>query len=493
MDLFMGAIAIVWGVRILLNILSFTHLWWVKEYRSDRMRIHLGTPQGKRIFWLLPRRPQLSPKSLALMACSTGTLAMVIWSIPAPILLRMLVADLISFPLTWLFVIAFAIPTRLYHRVIIALAVQKLRAHHPMTVIGVTGSYGKTSTKEYLATILAAKYTVLKTKASKNSSIGIAEVIRADLRPEHEVFVVEMGAYKTGEIREMSEMVRPEIGIVTAINAQHQDLFGSLDNTMSAKYELLAGLTGRKIAIVNGDDLHVQTMAQWAKRDGREVWEYKSQKSKVKSQKENGSRMVFTAEEIKASFEGIEFTCVWGQEKVKVKAAVLGAHQAANITAAIAGAVAAGMSLPQAAQAAGVITANPKSLSLIPGINGSIYINDTFNNSPESAIAALMVLNMAKGKKYLVFQPMIELGSFAQTSHDEVGARAGQICESIILTNDNFYDAFMRGVRSITPVDNVSVLHPHQSASRLRITLKKGDAVLFKGKEAGNVLQALKP
>ncbi len=489
MDLFMGAIAIVWGVRILLNILSYTHLWWVKEYRSDRMRIHLGTPQGKRMYWLPLRRPPLSPKSLALVFISLVSLATIIWVLPGPILVRILVADLISFPITWLFVIAFSIPTRLYHRVIITIAVQKLRAHRPMTVIGVTGSYGKTSTKEYLATILAAKYSVLKTQASKNSPIGIAEVILRDLKPDHELFVVEMGAYKPGEIREMTEMVRPQIGIVTAINAQHQDLFGSLENTMTAKYELLAGLTGRAIAVVNADDTRVQTMAQWAKRDGREVWGYSMQRENGKRKTEEGFDAEYFAEHIKATLEGVEFSCVSGKESVPVKAAVLGGHQAANITAAIAGAVAAGMSLSQAAQAAGAITANPKSLSLIPGINGSIYINDTFNNSPESAIAALMVLNMAKGKKHLVFQPMIELGSFAQTSHEEVGARAGQICESIILTNDNYYDAFVRGVRSVSPVDKVSVLTPQQSVSRLRTTLRKGDAVLFKGKEAGNVLQ----
>lgn len=465
---------IVWTIRILLNIVSYAHLWWVKEYRWDRMMVHLRTPQGKHFWWPQRRRPPISPKSLLLLLSTFGCFGYILWYIDGSIFFRLALADALSFPITWIIVFLLNIPTKIYHRILIAIAVRKLRRHMPMTVIGITGSYGKTTTKEYLATILSANYSVLKTQMSKNSPIGIAEVILKDLKPEHEVFVVEMGAYKRGEIAQMAEMVRPQIGIITAINPQHQDLFGSVETTMKAKYELLSGLTGKKIAVMNTEDPRVQIMAQWAKRDGCDVWDQR-----------------ITASGITAGFDGVTFTCCFGKEKRPVKAPVLGVHQAGNIVTAIAGAVAAGMKFPEAVKAAYTIVPTSKSLSVQPGIHGSRYINDTFNNNPDSAIAALNVLSWVKGKKFLVFQPMIELGTFAGESHASVGGYAASICDEIILTNHNFYDDFMKGVRRCSKAVSVLVLSSENAAAVIRDKVGKEDAVLFKGKEAEHVLQAI--
>lgn len=471
MDIIIALVSLIWGVRIIFNILTYAHLWWVKEYRWDRMIIHLHTSQGKRLWWPNRRRPPLSPKSILLVLISFVFLGCVIWISGLPILFRLAIADLLSFPVTWIFVLILNAPTYIYHKLLISLATNKLRNHKPMTVIGITGSYGKTSVKDYLATILSTKYKTIKTEASKNSPIGIAEIILKNLQPDHDVFVVEMGAYKTGEIAEMAAMVKPQIGIITAINEQHQDLFGTLENTMKAKYELIAGLVGKRIAIMNVDDDRVRTMAEWAKHDGGDVWESR-----------------FLATDVKADFQGLEFICIFGKEQARVKAPIIGAHQVANILLAVSGAMAAGMTFTEAAMAAGEIRPNSKSLSVIPGINGSVYINDTFNNSPDSAKAALDVLGWGKCKKFLVFQPMIELGKYARLRHREVGAYAAGICDEIILTNRNFYEDFMEGV---TETVHVSVLTPDKAAMLLKTKLGKGDAVLFKGKEAEHVLKAL--
>lgn len=472
METFLYFIAIIWGVRIIFNILTYAQLWWVKEYRWDRMLIHLGTSQGKQILWPGVRRPPISPKSMLLLILSLSVFGCIVWVISFPLLLRLAIADALSFPMTWIIVFILNIPTRVYHALLIILAVKKLRSHQPMTVIGVTGSYGKTSVKDYLATILSSRFNVLKTDASKNSPIGIAEVILKSLRPEHEVFVVEMGAYKIGEIAEMTAMVKPQIGIITAINEQHQDLFGSLENTMKAKYELIAGLMGKRIAIMNVADKRVQTMASWAKKDGCTVWDRK-----------------FLTTDVKAGFAGLEFTCLFGNEKVTVKVPVIGEHQVHNILLAISGAMAAGMTFKEAANAALNIQPNPKSLRVISGLNGSIYISDTFNNSPDSAKAALDVLRWGKGKKFFVFQPMIELGGYARLRHREVGAYSARICDGIVLTNRNFYEDFKEGV---TDAMNISVLAPDKAAMLLKAKLGKGDAVLFKGKEAERVLALCK-
>lgn len=484
MEILLMIVGLLWGIRIVSNILTYTQLWWVKEYRWDRMIIHLQTAQGKRIFWPERRRPPITPKSTLIVLFHLIFFGFIMLMNTWPILLRLTVADLMCFPMSWIFVGIVNAPVRLYHKRLIAQAVDKLRRHRPLVVIGITGSFGKTTTKEYLSTILSSKFTVLKTEASRNSPVGIAEVILKSLMPEHEVFVVEMGAYKKGEIAEMTTMVRPQIGIITAINEQHQDLFGSIETTMKAKYELIEGIAGKNIAVMNLDDARVREMASWAKREGKEVWGYISQKSDI-------ADVLFVGTDINASFEGIEFTCVLGNRSVRVKAPVIGSHQVGNILCAIAGAVAAGMTLEEAATAASSIRPNVKSLGTIPGINGSISINDTFNNSPDSAIAALDILAWGKRKKIFVFQPMIELGAYASERHSDVGAYAARMCDEIILTNSNFYEDFMNGVRSQSKSIPVHILPSEKSVTLLSSILSHGDVVLFKGKEAERVLKAL--
>lgn len=492
MEILLNGIALCWGIRITGNIFTYIHLWWVKEYRWDRMTIHLHTPQGRRIYWPEWRRPPVSPKSVLLVLLNSMFVLVCLSLSSVPLLLRLLIADLLLFPVSFLLVAFVNLPTRIYHRMLIRKAVENLRRHPPMVIIGVTGSFGKTTTKDYLSTILSTKFNVLKTEGSHNSPIGIAEVILKRLSPQHEVFVVEMGAYKPGEIKEMASMVRPNIGIITAINEQHQDLFGSIETTMKAKYELIEGLKDNHIAIMNLDDPKVREMAGWAKRDGKEVWGCSLDTANGKRKKEKGADVLFTAQDTKASFEGIAFTCVSGNTRVLVRAPVIGAHQARNILCAIAGAVAAGMSLNDAATAAGNLRPNPKSLSVIPGINGSVYINDTFNNSPDSAIAALNVLAWGKRKKLFVFQPMIELGASGGKRHREVGAYAARISDEIYLTNRNFYHDIIHGVRSQSQTIPVHMLTGLGETSDLRRKLNQGDTVLFKGKEAERVLRAVR-
>ncbi len=486
MDTFILPIIFVWSARIALNILTYAQLWWVKEYRSDRMIIHLRTPQGRRLWWPAWRRPPISPKTMLLVLMSLGVSGYLIWAIALPLLLRFVLVDMLSFPMTWILVLMLNAPTRLCHNFLIAMAVRKLGGHKPMTVVGITGSYGKTSTKDYLAIILSSTFRVLKTEASKNSPIGIAEVILKSLNPEHEVFVVEMGAYNIGEITKMVAMVKPQVGIVTSINPQHQDLFGTLENTMKAKYELIDGLVGRRISIFNADNDRTKEMAVWAKRDGCDVWWFTRRKNAP-----NRRDRVFMANDIHADFNGIEFSCVVGGKKAPVAASVVGAHQSETILGAIACAVACGMSLEEAATAAGAIRPTPKVLEVVAGVNGSTFINDTLNNNPDAAKAALDVLAWSKGTKILVFQPMVELGKYAAESHEMVGAYAARIADEIFLTNSNNYDDFIRGVRRISDTVRVSVASPHKAALAIRDTLGKSDAVLFKGKEAEHVFRAI--
>lgn len=477
----------LWSIRIIGNLLSYIHLWWVKEYRFDRMLIHLKTDQGKRLLILPFRSPPISPKSIGVFSLSLFTLFFLFQTLQLSLLLRFLLLDIAAFPITAFWVFILAIPTIVYHEVLIFLAVRKLRQHKRMQVIGITGSYGKTSVKEFLATILESRYQVLKTEGSKNSPIAIAELILHKLQPDHVVFVVEMAAYKRGEIARMTEMVQPQIGIVTAINEQHQDLFGSLDITKQAKYELIAGLNGVRIAIFNADNPHTLAMASWAANDKAQVWLY-TQKSMLKSLQ---AQRWFEINNVKNTNSAIAFSLKSVGKTMMVTAAVLGAHQAENITAAIAGAIAAGLDFKSAVGATSAIHSFSKTMEAKPGIKGSTFIIDTFSNNPDAARAALNYLETRPGKKILVFQPMIELGSYSEAAHKSVGKLAGKICDEILVTNPNFFTAFVQGVHTVNPKKSVRVVTATEGARRISQSVTKGDTVLFKGKEAESVINAL--
>ncbi|MBI5019393.1 hypothetical protein HZB58_03920 [Candidatus Gottesmanbacteria bacterium] len=506
-------------------------LWWRKEYRLDRMRIHLGTKQGESIFfgktnislmlltalWFVPvirqisymllslaliylgllyarsiRRwllPPISPKVIALLVFFCVFVYGVTKLSSVPLLVAFVIADLLLFPASIVSVSVLTVPTRIYHFVKIRNAVHMLRGHKKMKVMGITGSYGKTSVKEYVSAILSSTYKTLKTDASKNSPIGIAEVIQNKLKKDHEVFVVEMGAYRPGEIAEMTNMVEPEVGILTAINPQHQDLFGSIETTMKAKYELSQGLRGQKILITNLDSEKTRRMAGWSKRDGCDVWGWTVAAKKTAEQQV--ASHIFRGSDIKVDASGISFDCVYNGQKKRIHAPVLGEHQVGNIMAAVAGAVAMGMSFADAAKAASHIHPAKKVMEIIPGIKGALFIDDTFNNNPDAANAAIRFIGTRPSKKYLVFQPMVELGSYAESSHEDVGVTAAKYCDAILLTNGNFFESFERGVRSISSTVPLLVLPPSEIAMYIRNKVTKDDTVLFKGKDAEHSLHLL--
>lgn len=227
-------------------------------------------------------------------------------------------------------------------------------------------------------------------------------------------------------------------------------------------------------------------MADWAQKDGKDVWFVATDK-KLFDRRKN----IFFTDNIQLSEKSIHFTVKYKAESVEVVAPVIGAFQAGNITVAIAAAVAAGMTLKDAAVGCSNIHPVDKMMQPMPGVNGSTFINDTFNNNPDAAIAAISYLKQTKGIKFLVFQPMIELGNYADQNHEEVGRAAGEVCDEIILTNSNFMQPFIKGVHAVNSHKEIHVLHYKAATSFLKSHVHKGDVVLFKGKEAEGVLMSL--
>ncbi len=487
MNIFKLIVELIWLIRIIANMLSYIYLWYIKEYRLDRMLIHLKTRQGKRLLFITFRLPPLTPKTMGLFVGSLFSLGSSLLFLPGSWWGVFLLTDLLTFPIVSFWVILFKIPTFLYHQLRITQAIEKLRTHKPMVVVGITGSFGKTSTKEYLTQILSEHFKVIKSEASKNSPIGIAELVLKNLKPETECFVVEMGAYKKGEIAFMSKMVGPQIAVITAINAQHNDLFGSIENTKAAKYELVQGLTGQKLAIFNGDNPHTLLLSKQAKQDGCTVFMITKTKTSIPPWVD---KMVIISD-IKMEAQGITYKLTFAKEKLAVAAQVLGAHQSENITAAILAAVGAGMSFKSAVSRAAHITEIPKTMQKVKGIKEAIFINDTFNNNPDAARVAIEFLGQTPGKRILVFQPMIELGTYAEVSHIEAGKLASQNCDYVYLTNPNYFEAFSNGAKMGQRIFPVKVLSAARTATEIKSLLKKGDTVLFKGKEAEAVLKEL--
>lgn len=487
MNILIILICLFWSARILSNLLSYINLWYIKEYRLDRMLIHLKTKQGKLLFFLPFRKPPVSPKTTVLLAMGILCCIAIFHILRLNIFIKFLFIDLISFPVISLWVIILKIPTFFYHKYIIYRAMEKFRRHRKILVIGITGSVGKTSLKEFLYTILSEKFRVLKTAASKNSLIGISETVLSNLKPEHEVFIAEMGAYKTGEISGMARSIRPQIGLVTSINAQHQDLFGSIDNTVNAKYELIKGLTGRKIAVFNADNPYTLKMAKWAHDEGKQVWLFSAGDTVIPDWTDKSIK----ATDIRADLSGIKFNIVFLDKTINCEAQVLGRHQVGNILAACCIGLILKMDMNAIIRAVKKLRNYPKTMEPFKGVNGSVFINDTFNNSPDAARAAIDYLALNPGKKILVFQPMIELGKYAAKAHEEIGRYAAKYCDNIFLTNKNYYKFFVTGAKSVKPEAELPVLSFSDIAQNIKQNVKTGDLVLFKGKEAENIFKIL--
>lgn len=484
MNLLITIFIFLWIVRLGANLFSYIHLWFIKEYRLDRMVIHMKSNQGKRLLFLPFRQPPISPKTISLAVLGSASAVVVYVMLPFPWFVRLAIVDFLLFPIVTFFVLLLKIPTRIYHWYLIRKAVRKLERHAPMIVIGITGSYGKTSTKEILFSLLSSKYKTLKTEASKNSPIAIAELVLAKLTPDTQVFIVEMGAYKQGEIAAMCAMVKPRIGIVTAINEQHQDLFGTIENTQAAKYELVSGLRGQRTGIFNADDPRVREMAQWAKKDGIAVHYYSTEH---RHRRVGG--VTISASEIEGTKDGIVFNVTHKNVRKRIHINLFGTHQVSNVLAAMAAALSCGMRFEEIVRACACIQPITAVMNIASGPKGSYVVDDTFNNNPDAAKAAIDFLATRRGKKVLVFQPMIELGEYGEKRHREVGSHASRVCDEILLTNDSFFDALVAGARSVSEQTPVHVFDASHGARHLTTIVKQGDTVLFKGKESALMLR----
>lgn len=302
-------------------------------------------------------------------------------------------------------------------------AQEKIKAREDLKVVGITGSFGKTSTKFILGTILEEKYNVLNTPESYNTPMGLSKVINNDLKDKHEIFIAEMGARKEGEIKEVAELCQPEIGIITSIGPVNIETFGNVDNIAKTKYELIEELPADGIAVFNYDNECIKKLSD------------KTFKEKILYGVEDIENVDLYAEDIVVSELGSTFTLKDKEgHSVGCTTKLLGKHNISNILAGASVAKALDLSLEEISRGISKIEPVPHRLNIIDPDSGLIVIDDAFNSNPIGRKAALDVISQFKeGRKIIVTPGMVELGDMEEKANKEFGNDISKVCDFAIL------------------------------------------------------------
>jgi UDP-N-acetylmuramoyl-tripeptide--D-alanyl-D-alanine ligase len=347
-------------------------------------------------------------------------------------------------------------------------ATEKLERIAPV-VVGVTGSFGKTSTKFAIEHLLDA---ALATPSSYNTPLGVCRTINEQLDESVRYFVVEMGAYGEGEIAELCRFVAPSIGVLTAVGPAHLERFGSLEAVRRAKYELIESLPPDGVAVMNVDDPTVRALA-----DATEgVWV-------VRYGLDPAGRPDVTATNVVTRSDGSAFTIEDRRSKqsIDVETRLLGRHAVGHVLAGIAVALSAGRKLQEMGPLISRMRAVEHRLQLVEGTAGVTVIDDAYNSNPEGAAAALDVLEAIPGKKKVVVSPgIIELGPMQFEANERFGRRAAEIADVLIVVARINRDAIVSGADRASNGAQVMTVDTLDDATRaLQGVLGPGDVVLF--------------
>ncbi len=320
-----------------------------------------------------------------------------------------------------------------------------LLEYHPL-VIGITGSYGKTGTKELLAAMLSEKYNVLKPPASHNTLMGVTRLIREQLRPFHDVLVVEMGAYQIGSIQKLCNLTRPQHGIITVIGLQHLERFGSQESIQRAKGELLRSLPSDGLAVLNGDDPRCRSIGR--EFSGKVIYFRVEPRGGGAPPVEDEHIPTVWARDIHIGINGSDFVLVFTDgEYLETHLSLLGRPVVANATAAAALARALGVPIRSINRALSSLPQVAHRLEAKLTENGITVIDDAFNSNPIGAESALEVLSQAVGgRRVLVTPGMVELGVLEDEANRQFGCQAARACDLAVLIGGSRIEPIKRGL-----------------------------------------------
>ncbi len=294
---------------------------------------------------------------------------------------------------------------------------QAWRSRFVVRVVGITGSVGKSSTKELVHSVLAQQYNTLKSPGNRNSVLGLPPVLLA-LRPFHQYAVLEMGMYTPGEIARLCEMAKPAVGVVTMVGPVHLERAGSLEAIVAAKQELVESLPAGGTAVLNKDDERVMSMAA---HTPAQIFTYGL----------NPNADLWADRIHSMGLEGIRFTLHYGREALNIQVPLIGRHSVHTALRATAVGLVEGLSWETII--AGLSNSRAQlRLVAVPGPHGSTIIDDTYNSSPDSAMAALNLLHDLDGRRLAVLGDMLELGYMEESSHRLVGRRVADVAQILV-------------------------------------------------------------
>lgn len=308
-----------------------------------------------------------------------------------------------------------------------------IESNRNLIVIGVTGSFGKTSTKNYLAGVLSEKYNVLVTPGNFNTLLGVIRTIREHLRPYHQVFIVEMGAKQSNDIKEICDLVHPTIGIVTAVGEMHLETFKTIENIQNTKFELINSLPANGLGVINNDSPYISS--------------YNGITSPCKliryAVDGNGD---YKATDVRYGASGVSFTLNGGEQFCS---RLLGVGNLLNILAATA--VADYLGVPVNKQKNAIARLQPVEHRLSMKVsNGITVLDDAYNSNPQGAKMALGVLKsftVSEENKRIVITPgFVEMGTRQAEANKELGRTIAVSCDYAIIVNATNRDAIKNGI-----------------------------------------------
>lgn len=344
-----------------------------------------------------------------------------------------------------------------------------LRSMPDLKVIGVTGSYGKTSTKHYLYRILAESYDVAMTPGSFNTTLGVVRTVREYLKPYNEVFIVEMGAKQPGDIKEICDLVHPEIGIVTAVGEQHLESFGSIENVQRTKFELVDALPADGLAVVNDDFEYVANR----KVDNVRCIRYAIGATQATR---------YSVDNVRYDASGTTFTVVGPDLRIELHTRLVGECNISNLVAAVIVALRLDVPVDKIRYAVEKIEQVEHRLNIKRGAGGVTIIDDAFNSNPTGSGMALDVLaSMTGGKRIVITPGMIELGDRQEFHNRAFGRKIAGSADVAIVVGLYNRDAIMAGVEEGgMEADRVHAVDSFADAQRLLASMvAPGDTVLY--------------
>jgi len=380
------------------------------------------------------------------------------------------------FPLVLIFALLIIFPLDItLKKLIIDSAKKKILSFPNLKIIGITGSYGKTTMKETLFSVLSQKYRVAKTPDNKNTPLGIAEFIIKKLKPDTEIFIVEMGAYQKGDIKELCSLTKPNISILTGINESHLERFGSLKDTISTKFEIVENSHPNALIVLNADDPKI--IANFKNYShSRQVFFFSKNFNPLAKYRaedisffENGEGIQFSLKSQSLSLDSLKLKFLSDYIIGPVSASLLIARH---------------LEMEVSEITKGLESAKPAShrLNLIKRDNNILIIDDSYNGNPNGAKEAIKVLSRFENKRKIFATPgLVEVGFESEKIHTELGRLLSSVADLVLLiktpASDFIKKELLASNFSQEKIKEFSSM-PELQDSLIGI-LREGDIILF--------------